>query len=313
MRAVILGGTGFIGMPLANTLLEQGGDVVVPSRNPAEGRFLFEEGHSPHVRFVEWDGKTPDVLARHCEGADVVINLAGENIGARRWDDAQKERILTSRIHVGEALVAALQSLDKLPSVCVQASAVGFYGGEEERGPGERFFEEASSGNGFLAETARRWEESTAPLESMGIRRVLLRTGVVLGKGGGVLKKFIPPFQWYLGGPLGSGKQGVAWVHRMDVVHAILHLISCEECRGPYNIVAPSSVTMAEFCHTLGSVLRRPSWLPVPAFALRFALGEMAEELILQGQNVTPARLVASGYRFQFSELEVALRHILQK
>ncbi len=311
MRAVILGGSGFIGTALSGQLLDAGWQVVIPSRNPEKGRFLMPQGHSFDISFVPWDGQDTAHLARHLAGADAVINLAGESIADGRWSGDRKSRIRDSRIRTGQALMAALRTMETTPSVLVQGSAVGYYGARPTVVSPETFSEFSSSGEGFLASVARDWEASTKEAESMGIRRVIIRTGVVLGIEGGALPKFLPPFRFYLGGPVGSGNQGISWIHRQDAAGGIMHLLQCDECVGPYNLTAPTPVSMTDFCDTLGRTLRRPSWLPVPGFVLRLLYGEMAEETILQGQYALPNRLADAGYQFRFPDLANALAGIL--
>ncbi|WBF67070.1 TIGR01777 family oxidoreductase [Desulfovibrio subterraneus] len=311
MRALILGGSGFIGTALSGHLLDKGWQVVIPSRNPEKGRFLIPQGHSLDVSFVMWDGNDALSLAKYCEGADAIINLAGESIAAARWTDDQKRRIRQSRVQTGEVLIKALKELQTLPEVLIQGSAVGYYGGSQTLAGPDAFTEFSPSGQGFLASVARDWEASTLEAERMGIRRAVIRTGVVLGPGEGALQKFISPFSYFAGGPLGTGQQGFSWIHRDDTAGAIAHIIENKDCAGPFNLTAPMPVTMLDFCNTLGRVMNRPSWLPVPGFMLRLMLGEMAEELILQGQFALPGRLVGAGYSFRFNDLENALRDIL--
>lgn len=313
MRAVILGGTGFIGTALSGVLLDADWQVTIPSRHPEKGRFLIPQGHSYSVSFVPWDARSADQLAKHLTGCDAVINLAGASIAESRWTDTQKARILDSRIRTGEVLVAALHTLETLPEVLIQGSAVGYYGGVQDIQPPSRFAEFSSPGEGFLASVAKDWEASTAEAESMGIRRVVIRTGVVLDHDGGALQKFLPPFKAFIGGPLGSGNQGFSWIHREDAAHGIRYLMENRTCAGPYNLTAPAPVSMADFCAELGRAMGRPSWLPVPGFALRLLLGEMAEEIILQGQYALPQRLTDAGYRFRHPDLGESLRNILNK
>ncbi|UZP67188.1 TIGR01777 family oxidoreductase [Desulfovibrio mangrovi] len=311
MRAVILGGSGFIGTALSGLLLDKGWQVVIPSRNPEKGRFLIPQGHSMDVSFVLWDGNDPHTLAKYCEGADAIINLAGENIATARWTEEQKQRIRLSRVQTGEVLIKALNVLTVLPEVLVQGSAIGYYGGSQTLAGPDAYTEFSPSGEGFLASVAKDWEASTVEAEQMGIRRIITRTGVVLGPNEGALQKFLPPFRYFAGGPLGTGQQGFSWIHRDDTAGAIAHLIENKDCAGPYNLTAPTPVTMRDFCSALGRVMNRPSWLPVPGFMLRLMLGEMAEELVLQGQFALPGRLSGTGYNFRFTDLEDALRNIL--
>lgn len=311
MRAVILGGSGFIGTTLSNLMLDRGWQVVIPSRSPEKGRFLIPKGHSFDVSFVPWDGNDPTQLAKYFTGADAIINLSGENIAASRWTEQHKERIRTSRIQTGISVIKAFQLVESLPEVLVQGSAVGYYGGCDHMESAVAFSESSPAGEGFLASVAQEWEESTAKAEQLGVRRVIIRSGVVLGPEGGALQKFLPPFRMFAGGPIGSGNQGFSWIHKHDAAAGIIHLIENKTCSGPFNLTSPAPVSMSDFCRILGKTLNRPSWLPVPAFALRMLLGEMAEEMLLQGQYALPERLCSTGYTFTYPDLTDALHNIL--
>ena len=311
MKAVILGGSGFIGTHLANSMLAKGWHVTIPSRSPEKGRFLFPEGHSPNVSFRLWSETSSAQLTELLEGTDVVVNLAGENIGDGRWSATKKKNILSSRVQTTQTLMSALRQTAERPAVLIQGSAVGFYGGSQDHMPTHCCDEDAQPGKGFLAEVTRQWEAASADAEALGLRRVLIRTGVVLGADGGALQKFLPPFRLYLGGPLGKGTQGFSWIHIEDQVEAIIHLIEDSTANGPFNLTAPSPTTMSGFCKALGRAMHRPSWLPAPSFALQFLLGEMATELILKGQYALPAKLLEHGYTFRYPKLDTALQHLL--
>ncbi|TVM18923.1 TIGR01777 family protein [Oceanidesulfovibrio indonesiensis] len=312
MKTVITGGTGFIGGALTRSLLRRGGDVAVITRDVERGRReltskrtgtdvernALERGA---LTVVSWDDLTAEV-----DGADAIVNLAGASIFDRRWSEEQKKRIVTSRVKAGDAVMNALAKAKSKPGVLVQGSAVGYYGLSTE--PRD---ENSPNGKGFLADTARKWEDATKDAESMGVRRVIARTGVVLGKGGGALEQFVRPFRFFAGGVIGSGKQWLTWVHIDDEVGAIEFLMDRDDLSGPFNISAPEPETMTDFVRTLGRVLKRPAWLPVPAFVIKAALGEMGEELILSGQRALPARLLESGYAFRFPKLRQAFEDLL--
>lgn len=297
MRAIITGGTGFIGRALVAELREHDWEIVILSRNPGRVAETFGQG----VIGMPWENGWVDML-----GPDtVVVNLAGENI-AGRWTGGRKKRILASRVEAGKTLVRAVKSTGKPPRALIQASAVGYYGPcgntpVDEYAPG---------GTGFLAEVCRQWEASTGVLESMGVRRCTIRTGMVLGQGG-AFKRMLPPFRCFLGGYPGSGSQGVSWIHLADEVGAIRFLMDNESASGPYNLTAPEPVNFRKFAHMLGMVLNRPYKTPVPEFALRLLYGEMAREVLLSGQIALPKRLIKAGYRFKFPGLEDALRDLL--
>lgn len=297
MRAIIAGGTGFIGQALVADLREHDWEIVVLSRNPGKVQDSFGSG----VIGMPWDNGWSDML-----GPDTtVVNLAGENI-AGRWTSGKKKRILESRVLAGKHIVRAAKEAGTLPGVLIQASAVGYYGPCGHT-PVDEY---APSGTGYLAEVCRQWEASTAVLETMGTRRCIIRTGMVLGDGG-ALKRMIPPFKLYLGGPPGNGFQGVSWIHLADQVRAIRFLMENSSTSGPYNITAPTPVNFSKFAHILGDVLKRPHKTPVPPFALRLLYGEMADEVLLSGQLALPRRLSKAGFKYSFPELEAALRDVL--
>jgi uncharacterized protein (TIGR01777 family) len=237
------------------------------------------------------------------DGADGVIHLAGEPIAAKRWSDKQKERIRSSRILTTRALVEAIAKAKERPKFLLNGSAIGYYGAHGD----ETLTEEAHPGNDFLARLSIEWEKEATRAEEHGLRVIRLRTGIVLGKGGGALAKMLLPFKLFIGGPLGSGKQWMSWVHLEDEIGLIQLLIENPQARGAVNATAPNPVTMKEFCQTLGRALHRPSWAPVPAFVLRLMLGEMAE-MLLTGQRVLPEKALSLGYRFRYPDLREALR-----
>ncbi|WP_272698890.1 TIGR01777 family oxidoreductase [Desulfovibrio sp. Fe33] len=302
MRAIIAGGTGFIGRELVRELREHGWEILILSRNPGKVAAVFENGG---VIGMPWDnGGWTDVL-----GPDTaVVNLAGENIAAGRWTAKRKRRILESRLKAGERINQAVERAGSAPGVLIQASAVGYYGPRGST-PVDEY---AESGTGFLADVARQWEASTAGLEKKGVRRCVIRTGMVLGNGG-ALPRMLPSFRYYLGGPPGTGLQGVSWIHLRDEVRAIRFLLENPEANGPYNLCAPVPVNFRKFAHILGTILDRPYKAPVPAFALRLLFGEMADELLLSGQFALPDRLTRAGFEFEFPELEDALRDVLRQ
>lgn len=237
-----------------------------------------------------------------------MVNLCGAGIADTRWTDLRKRELVSSRLESTRALVAAMSRMRVKPKVFVNASAVGYYGA---RGP-EPLTERSANGRGFLAELCQKWEDEAAQAEALGIRTVMLRTGIVLTPSGGALAKMLPFFRAFLGGPLGSGRQMMSWIHIDDHLRAVEKAIEDERVRGPINLTAPDPVTMNEFSRTLGRVLRRPSLLPAPAFALKALLGEMSE-VVLQGQNALPTRLTETGFVFRYPRLEDALRSLLSQ
>jgi hypothetical protein len=301
---IISGGTGFIGRALALELAESGNEVAVLTRDPQRAAALFGN----RVRPVGWDGRTSDGWLEFSSGALGIVNLAGENIGAGRWTAERKQKILRSRVEAGRAIMDAIEKSPEKPRRLIQASAVGFYGSRAE----EKLDESASSGEGFLAGLTRTWEDSTAGAASFGVRRAVVRSGLVLDKDGGVLPRFLGHFKLFAGGPLGSGKQWISWIHRRDEVAAIRFLLEWEDLNGVFNLTAPAPLTMKDFARTLGRVLKRPAWFPAPAFLLRLLFGPMAEETLLSGQRVLPRALLKAGFRFSYPDLENALSDILR-
>lgn len=298
MRVVIAGGTGFIGRALCDALVRNGHSVVIVSRT-ASGRQPV-----PGITYAPFDGRTGRGWSQFLDGAGALINLAGENIASGYWTRQRKARILESRLAAGKAVMDALSRVATPPEVLVQASATGYYGNRGARPVDE----DAAPGTGFLAEVARKWEASTA--EAMGLRRVVLRTAVVLGAHGGALPRMAAPFRFFLGGPLGSGRQYFSWIHLADAVAAIRFLMETPDARGPFNLAAPGPVTQNELAAAIGKVLGRPALLRAPAAILRLALGEMARELFLDGARVLPKRLTGLGFSFRFETLDAALADI---
>ncbi len=301
MRVIITGGSGLLGRALTADLVSDGHEVIVLSRDPQR-----VTGMPAGVRVERWDGRTVEGWGHLADGADAIVNLAGENIAAGRWTAERKQRIRQSRIDAGRAVVQAVERAARKPRVVVQASAVGYYGprGDEE------VVEETPPGDDFLARVAVDWEDSTAPVEAMGVRRAIIRTGVVLSTAGGALPRMLLPFKLFVGGPLGNGRQWFPWIHIADEIGAIRFLIENEEAAGPFNLAAPHPVTNAEFSRALGRVLKQPALFPVPAPALRLLFGEMAT-VLLDGQRAVPRRLQTLSFSFRYAEVEAALRDLL--
>jgi uncharacterized protein (TIGR01777 family) len=307
MHLLIAGGTGLIGRALSSDLISDGHQVTVLTR--AKQEVLVPEG----VQTQLWDARTTESWAHQLEQADVMINLAGENLAGsgllpQRWSDEQKLRIRQSRLQSGSAITQAFLAATKVPRVLIQASGVGYYGplGDEAVTEGN------PPGSDFLARLAVDWEASTSEVEQRGTRRVIIRTGAVLSTKGGALPKLLLPYQLFVGGPLGNGRQYLSWIHIDDEIGAIRFLIDNESASGAFNLVAPNPLTNSEFGKTIGRVLHRPSLLPTPGFALRILLGEVST-LVLDGQRAQPEHLLRLGYRFRFADAETALRDLLNK
>ena len=305
MHVVIAGGRGFLGTPLSRALADDGHAVVVLTRRDASPSPPAAPGRITSAR---WQPDGPiDALAAVLDGVDVVVNLAGESIAGRRWSAAQKARIRDSRVPVTRSLAAAVRTAVSRPTVLINASAVGYYGWHG----GEILDETAEAGADFLATVCREWEQ--AAMAAADVARVaLIRTGIVLARNGGALAEMVRPFRLCVGGPLGSGRQYMSWIHQTDWVDLVRWTIGTQTAAGPINATAPNPVTNAQFSRELAHALRRPSWLPAPAFALRLALGEMADALLLSGQRVVPARAMALGFRFTYADLGPALTALFE-
>jgi len=302
VHVVITGGRGFVGRALSRHLADRGHRVTVLSRGaPAETKTAPRS-----IELVRWNPDQPD--PGPFTGADAVVNLAGESIAAGRWSADAKQRILSSRVDTTRTLVNALKAADPRPRVLVSASAVGYYG---DRG-NEDLNEESGPGDDFLARVCVAWEAEARATEEFGVRVVLVRFGMVLGPGGGLLSRMITPFQLGLGGPIGSGRQWMSWVHLEDAAATVTLALKADRLHGPVNVTAPHPVRNIEFARIMGRILGRPSFLPVPAAALRLVLGEMAD-LLLTGQRVFPARLKGLGFQHRFSNLAEALKDALGK
>lgn len=304
MKVVVTGATGFIGAPLCRALRDAGHEVVALSRRVAEARAMLGDG----ISAAEWDARSSGPWEQELSGAGAIVNLAGESIARKAWTPKQKEVLRASRVDATRALVSAMEKQAQRPAVLANASAVGYYGPHGD----ETLTEESPPGNDFLAGVVKEWEAAAREAEPLGVRVVRMRLGTVLGEGGGALAKLVPPFRAFLGGPLGSGRQWVSWVHRDDVIGIALWALENQDVSGAVNVTAPEPVTMREFARTLGKVLGRPSWAPVPAVALRALMGEMAD-IVLNGQRVLPAVAERLGYQFRYPQLEGALKSILSK
>lgn len=302
MKTVIAGGTGFLGGALGDALVSDGHEVVVLSRTTGAIR-------QSAVRPVAWtpDGTT-GAWASEIDGADAVINLAGESIAGRRWTSAQKQRILDSRVLATRSLVSAVRSAKRPPLVFVSGSAVGYYGPLGD----VIVKEDRQSGADFLSQVCVQWE-TEAGRASAQTRVVCVRTGIVLEREGGALPKMLPPFWFGAGGPVGSGRQYWPWIHRQDWVDLVRFAMRTPGVSGPLNATAPEPVTSKDFASALGRALHRPAFLPTPGFALRILLGEMADALLLSGQRAVPAKAEQSGFRFAYRDIHSALRAIFSK
>jgi uncharacterized protein (TIGR01777 family) len=309
MKIIVSGGTGLIGNLFVQNMVGDGHEVIILSRSPDRYDDVFGE----HVQLVQWDGRNTGDWITHIEGADAVVNLAGESSSGSgflpdRWSAEKKQRILDSRVAAGEALAAAVEIADSKPDVLVQASAVGYYGST-----GDTVITESSPpGQDFLASVTVDWESSTEAIEDMGVRHIIARLGLVLSTEDGALPRLLLPSRLFAGGWFGSGEQWWPWIHINDTVRALRFLIENEAAKGPFNITAPNPVTNRNFGKALGRALDRPSVMPVPAFALRMALGEVAST-VLEGQRAVPQRLLEMGFMFRYADIDMALNNLIHE
>jgi hypothetical protein len=303
MRIIITGGTGLIGRQLAASLHEDKHEVIVLSRNPNQPAKL-----PAGVRVERWDGRSAAGWGRWADGAGAIVNLAGAGIADSRWSDERKREIIASRVDAGKAVVEAVQAASVKPAVVIQSSAVGYYGSRDS----EVLTEQSQPGNDFLADVCVDWEKSTEAVEALGVRRAVIRTGIVLSTEGGALPKMLLPFKFFAGGKLGSGQQYFPWIHMADQVGAIRFLIDNAQASGPFNLAAPNPPTNADFVKAVGEAMGRPSVMPAPGFALKAAFGEMST-VLLDGQRAEPQHLLALGYRFRFTDPVAALKDVLGK
>ncbi|MEG4109079.1 thylakoid membrane protein ThyD [Microcoleus sp. S13_C5] len=307
MKVAIAGATGFVGSRLVEKLQAAGHQVVVLSRDAAKAGRVFPASAYPNLEVVAYTPAESGDWQKSIAGCDAVVNLAGVPIAEERWTEARQQAILDSRRLTTAKLVEAIVNANPRPSVFVSASAIGYYGTSETA----EFDETSHAGNDFLATVCKDWEAAAQPAKNAGTRLAILRLGIVLGMGG-ALAKMLPAFKLFAGGPLGTGKQWFSWVHREDVVDLILYALQNSQVQGVLNATAPNPVRMNELCQTLGEVLKRPSWLPVPSFALELLLGDGAK-VVLEGQKVLPKQTLASGFQYQYPTLKLALEEILSR
>lgn len=298
MKVVVTGATGFVGQVIVQQLLEAGDEVVVLTRNVAKAAISL--GSS--CKYFQWNDTNSLPPLEAFEGADGVVNLMGETI-SKRWDEAQKKKIYNSRINGTKRLVEAIEQLTQKPKVFVSTSAIGIYG---NRGP-EDLNESSNVADDFLAKVCKDWENEANKVRNHGLRVVTIRTGVVLGRGGGALPKMLPIFKLGGGGPVGSGNQYMSWIHVVDIAAMYVEALKNDAIKGVLNGTAPYPATNKDFSKMLGKVLRRPAVLPLPEFAAKLVLGEMSQ-LVLEGQKVLPVKFKENNFRFRYPTLEMALK-----
>ena len=302
MKVIITGATGFIGRALCKNLCNNY-EIIALSRDVRRAASKIGD----YAKIFEWDGRTTGTWVAEADGAYAIINLAGENLSSGRWTQSKKAGILHSRLDSTRAVIAAIKQVSNKPATVIQASAIGYYGSREA----EELNESSSQGKGFLADVCQKVELCTEPVAELGVRRVIIRTGIVLDKEEGALPKIAKPFKYFVGGHPGSGKQWFSWISLEDEVAAIRFLVENQEQEGVFNLTSPEPVTMKDFCKKLGKILKRPSWTFVPKFALRLAFGEMADEMLLVSQKVMPKKLLDAGFQFKYTQVSDALKAIL--
>ena len=301
MTTVITGATGFVG----SQLVKQVDQPVILTRNAERARQKFAD---TTVQAYDWNLDSEPPPAEAFNGANAVIHLAGESVGEGRWTGRKKQLILDSRVRGTRHLVDRLETLEEKPKVLVSASAVGYYGSQGD----EILNETAATGNDYLADVCQQWESEAARAREFGIRVINVRIGIVLGAGGGALKKMLTPFKLGVGGRLGHGRQWMPWIHLSDLVHILSFAAEHPTFDGPLNATSPNPVTNRDFTRSLGKAVRRPAIFPVPGFMLRLALGEFGG-ILLHSQRVVPEAITGLGYSFQFPDLDTALQNILAR
>ena len=308
MLVIITGGSGLIGLALTDSLTKDNHEVIILSRSPEKVTGLPSGARATH-----WNGKSAAGWGDLVDRAKAIVNLAGESIAGdrfipSRWTAERKRRIRESRTKAGKAVVAAVDAAVNKPDVIIQSSAVGYYGPHEDEFIDESF----PAADDYLASVCVDWEASTAAVEELGVRRAIIRTGLVFTAQGGIFTRLQLPFKLFVGGPMGSGRQYYSWIHMHDYIAAIRFLIKEEAARGAFNLTAPNPVTSRQFGKTMGTVMGRPSVMPLPGFAMKTALGEVSMTA-LEGQRVIPKRLQELGFEFQYPDLEDALLEIVNQ
>lgn len=307
MRVAVTGATGFVGRQLVERLIQQGHQGVVFVRNAAKASQLFQKFSRPDLDIVIYQPKDSGSWQATLAACDGVVNLAGEPLFDDRWNAASKQEIIESRAKGTDKIVEAIAHSPTKPTVMVSASAVGYYGTSETT----IFNEKSPAGDDFLAQVCQAWEHAASQVTEQGVRLVIVRIGIVLGPKGGALARMLPPFEFFGGGPIGTGRQWIPWIHRDDLVSLIVRALTDTTIAGVYNATAPQPERMKDFCQILGTVINRPSWLPVPGLALELLLGEAAQ-VVLKGQNVQPEQTQTAGFEFAYPSLKSALEEILK-
>lgn len=304
-RITITGATGFIGKALTMHLLKNGYQVSIISRSRNKAKAIFQS----KVNIYEWDYNDLSILINIIEKTDVFINLAGENIAGKLWTQKQKQKILNSRINIGQKITEAIKVAIKKPELLIQASAIGYYGYDTQ----ETCTENTPKGDGFLAHVTTEWEKSTEDINRYGVKKSIIRTGIVMGNQNGIFPKLVKPIFYYLGANFGNGNNWLSWIHLKDQVRAIEFLIENQKLTGIFNLTAPNPLKSKTFNKIIAQNLNRPLWFNIPAVILKLVLGQMARELLLANQKVEPQRLLDAGFIFTFNSAEQAVQALLGK
>ena len=304
MKILIFGATGFIGKELISHLQKQF-SINVISRDYQKAKNLFLNS----TNIIEWDYEDINQLSEILCDIDVVINLAGENIASKLWTKNQKQKIISSRLKIGRLITEAIAKAKKRPKLLMQSSAIGYYGYMTP----DKCDESSSNGKGFLAEVTSQWEKSTEGVVKLGVQRVIIRTGVVLGNSGGMFPQIVKPIKLFLGTNLGNGKNIISWIHIKDEINAIEYLINHTEAKGIYNLVAPKPVSSMQLNNAVSKNLKRPIWLRIPRFLILLLLGEMGKELLLSSQLVIPHKLQQEGFVFRYNDIDDAVKSLIKE
>lgn len=299
-KIVITGATGLIGRKLCKLLIDNGDKITIFSRSADKAKELITGAQN----YVEWDYNSTN-LAGYLEDQYAVIHLAGENVMAKRWNEKHKKNIFNSRVNTTKALVDAIKMTADKPKVLIAASAIGYYGNSEQP-----VTEESNAGNDFLAGVVKAWEEETKKVDLLKIRRVNIRIGIVLDKNEGALAQMITPYKFFVGGPLGSGKQWISWIHIEDLVNIFLFALDNGNVEGAVNCVSPNPITMNQFAKAIGKTLKRPSFLRMPEFLLRLILGG-SSSVVTGGSKVSSSKIISCGFKFKYTYIEESLNNLL--
>lgn len=303
MNILLFGATGFIGKPLTERLLNKGYRITVVSRNSEKSGQLFRN----KVNTFKLEDNHTDKLSEIISNHDIIINLAGENIASKLWSKKQKQKILNSRVKVGAQITEAIAKAKKKPQLLIQGSAIGYYGFQTQKACTEK----TPRGAGFLAEVTEKWEKSTQEVEKYGVKRIIIRTGVVLGIENGILPKLIAPIKLYLGANFGQGTNYIPWIHIEDEIRAIKFLISNRESNGIYNLVAPYPVKSKKLNEAIAKKLKRPVWLTIPTLLIKLFLRDMGKELLLANQEIYPVRLQTENFYFSYPSIEKTIESLI--